>query len=130
MNLKLVECQKKYWEFVRLLRTDEKNQKGFFSVVVITPEEQEIYMTKNSHFYKICLFGDIPVGYVGIIKNSEITYCVHPDFAGRGIGTYMVDEFTKTIDVIDAYVKVENIASQKVFEKLGWTKQIYYKKNK
>jgi RimJ/RimL family protein N-acetyltransferase len=40
----------------------------------------------------------------------------------------MIENFSKPFSSVDAFVKVDNIASQKVFEKLGWEKQIYYKR--
>lgn len=129
MNLTLVECKREYWQFVRQLRTDPRNQGGFFTVAEITEEQQESYMEKNGHRYRVCLIDKHPVGYVGVIGDHEITYCVHPEYTGKGIGTFMVEEFSKDFDMIDAYVKEENIGSRKVFEKLGWTKQIYYKKH-
>ena len=131
MKLELVNCDSQYWEFVRECRTTPKNQEGFFSVANITEQEQQEYMTHNWSKYKICLVDEEPAGYVGLLKGHEITYCVHPDFHGLGIGTYMIQNFSKSFSTVDAYVKINNIASQKVFEKLGWEKQIYYKwKNK
>lgn len=130
MNLELVDCSQEYWEFVRLLRTNPENQEGFFTYAEITSEQQKSYMSINSKLYKICLADNLPAGYVGLINGNEITYCVDPKFQGKGIGTFMVKEFSNTFGSIGAYVKLENIASQKVFEKLGWEKQIYYKWNK
>lgn len=130
MNLELCECTSGYWEFVRDLRIDPINQKGFFTLAEITKEQQIEYMIKNQGRYKVCLLDSIPVGYIGLIGSSEITYCVLPNFSGMGIGTYMVEEFTKNMKSIEAYVKPKNIASQRVFEKLGWEKQIYFKKSK
>ncbi len=129
MNLSLVECKREYWQFVRELRTDLRNQEGFFTIAEITEDQQESYMENNSNRYKVCLLDEQPVGYVGVISDHEITYCVHPECKGKGIGTFMVKEFSESFPVIDAYVKEENVGSQKVFEKLGWTKQIYYKKS-
>jgi RimJ/RimL family protein N-acetyltransferase len=127
MNLKLVACDKQYWEFVRQLRTNPENQEGFFTYVDITPEQQEKFMSVNSHNYKICLVEGEPAGYVGLLKGHEITYCVSPNFKGKGVGTFMIQEYASRWAWVDALVKVDNIASQKVFEKLGWEKQIYYK---
>lgn len=124
--MELVNCTSEYWEFVRLLRTHPKNQEYFFSQVDITPTQQLEFMEKNCHRYKICVISNTPVGYIGIIKENEITYCVHPDYQGKGIGTFMVSEFIKTHDTLTAYVIPENIGSSKVFEKLGFKKQIYY----
>ncbi len=122
--MKLVNCDKKYWEFVRKLRTHPENQNSFQTQNEITPEQQEKFMNNNSDNYKICISENKPVGYVGLIKGNEITYCVDPKCKGQGIGTFMIREILK--DGIDAYVKIDNIASQKVFEKLGFEKQYYY----
>ena len=127
MELKLVQCTEEYWEFVRLLRMDPINQEGFFTKANITPEQQKEFMIHNWSKYKICLANNEPAGYVGLLYGHEITYCVHPNFHGKGIGSYMIEEFSKPFSSVDAFVKVENTASQKVFEKLGWEKQIYYK---
>jgi ribosomal protein S18 acetylase RimI-like enzyme len=128
MELKLVQCTEEYWEFVRLLRMDPINQEGFFTKANITPEQQKEFMIHNWSKYKICLTNNEPAGYVGLLYGHEITYCVHPNFHGKGIGSYMIEEFSKPFSSVDAFVKVDNTASQKVFEKLGWEKQIYYKR--
>lgn len=125
--MKLVDCEPKYWNFVKNLRTNEENQLGFFSFFNITDEEQKKFMSKNHQNYKICISDDdIPVGYVGIINNNEITYCVHPEYKNKGIGTFMVKSFSEEFNTISALVKPENISSQKVFEKLNWDKKILY----
>ena len=63
-------------------------------------------------------------------EGHEITYCVSPEYHGKGVGTFMIQKFSPRWAWVDAYVKVDNIASQKVFEKLGFEKQIYYKYKK
>ena len=128
MKLELFLCTEEYWEFVRLLRMNPINQEGFFTQANITSEQQKEFMSHNWSKYKICLVDNEPAGYIGLLHGHEITYCVHPDFHGKGIGTFMIKNFSKLFNNIDAFVKVDNIASQKVFEKLGWEKQIYYKK--
>jgi RimJ/RimL family protein N-acetyltransferase len=127
--MELVECTSEYWEFVRLLRTHPNNQQFFLTQIEITTEQQIEFMKSNSHRYKICLLDSLPVGYIGIIKENEITYCVHPEHQGKGIGTFMVSEFTKMYDTLTAFVLPKNIGSSKVFEKLGFQKQFYYIKN-
>jgi len=128
--MELIECTSEYWEFVRLLRTHPKNQEYFLTQANITPTQQIEFMEKNHHNYKICLMDGEPVGYIGIIKENEVTYCVHPDYQGKGIGTFMVSEFTKMYNTLIAYVLPENIGSNKVFKKLGFKQQIYYTWNK
>jgi RimJ/RimL family protein N-acetyltransferase len=128
--MELVSCTQEYWEFVRLLRIHPLNQKFFSTQVQIKSEDQIVFMEKNSYRYKICLLNNNPVGYIGLIKNNEITYCVHPDYQSKGIGTFMVSNFTKLHSELIAFVKPENIGSNKVFEKLGFKKQIFYTWNK
>jgi len=128
--MELVNCTSEYWEFIRVIRTHPNNQNYFLTQPNITPNQQIEYMSKNHHKYKICLLNNTPVGYIGIIKENEITYCVHPEYQGKGIGTFMVSEFIKIYDTLTAYVLPKNIGSSRVFEKLGFEKQIYYiKKN-
>ena len=124
--MELVDCLKDYWEFVRIIRTHPDNQKFFFTQVEITSEQQAEYMSKNSNRYKICLLDNKPVGYIGIIKENEITYCVSPEYQGKGIGTFMVSEFMKMYNHLIAYVVCDNIGSNRIFEKLGFEKQNFY----
>ena len=126
--MNLIKCNKKYWEFIRLIRTHSKNITGFFSNNNISKEEQIEYMKLNSKYFYICLISNVPVGWIKVDSNNEISYCVHPDFKGKGIGTFMISEVYSKYDILEAYVKVNNVASQKVFEKVGFTKYINYKK--
>jgi len=128
--MRLVNCDSDYWEFIRELRTNEQNSIWFYTQPEITTEEQKNYMNKNAHKYKICLLEDVPVGYIGLINENEITYCVKPNYKNMGIGTFMVQEFIKLYEDLVAYVLPENQSSCKVFEKLGFEKHIYYKYNK
>ena len=52
MELKLVKNEKKYYEFIRLMRVLPENQKGFLEKVDITEDQQEKYMQK----YKDCYY--------------------------------------------------------------------------
>jgi len=124
--MELVHCTPKYWEFVRFLRTHPDNQKYFLTQVEISTEQQIQFMNKNSDRYKICLLESVPVGYIGLIKENEITYCVHPEYQRKGIGTFMVNEFCKLHPTLTAYVLPENLGSSRVFEKLGFKKQFFY----
>ena len=126
MELKLVDCTRSYWDFVSILRMHPENQEGFFTYAYISPDDQIKYMETNWDKYKICLLDKEPVGYVGLLNGKEITYCVHPRYKGKGIGTFMLKEFIPKWHSVEALVKPENIASQKVFEKLGFEKRIYY----
>lgn len=58
--------------------------------------------------------------------SAQISYFLHPDFWGKGIGTHVIDEvseyiFLKTnIKQIKAYVHCKNIASYRCLEKAGY----------
>lgn len=127
--MELVNCTPEYWDFVRNLRNDERNQEGFFTHSSITEEQQEKFMKKNSGNYMVCLLDKTPVGYVGVLGGDEITYCTHPDYKKRGVGTFMVEEFSKKFPRMTAEVKPENLSSRRVFQKLGWKEKIIYIKN-
>ena len=127
--MKLVDCEPIYWNFIKDIRTNRENQFGFFSFFNITEEEQKEFMLKYQQNYKICISdNNIPLGYVGVINDNEITYCVHPEHKNKGVGTFMVKFFSENFRNVSAVVKPENTASQKVFEKLNWDKKILYTK--
>lgn len=122
MDLKLVECDKIYWEFVRNLRLDNRVIDGFINTEYITKEMQEKYMKKNSDFYRVSLFNNTPAGYVGVI-DDDIRVCTHPDFQGKGIGKYMINECMKIWPNAFAKVKIDNEASLKLFKSCGFNKK-------
>ena len=74
--------------------------------------------------------GNIPVGQVRIDKNSEdswlIDYSVDNNQRGKGYGFLMINALIRRYENLKflAIVKNENIASKRVFEKLGFAKEI------
>jgi RimJ/RimL family protein N-acetyltransferase len=128
--MKLVDCTEEHWEFVRKLRTDKNNSIWFYTQIEITPSQQKIFMENNSYKYKICLLDEKPVGYIGIMDNNEITYCVDNFYKNRGIGTFMVSKFIEKYDEVNAFVIPSNNSSIRVFEKLGFEKHIFFKYKK
>tara|TARA_R110001592_G_scaffold5649_4_gene31087 strand:+ start:9540 stop:9944 length:405 start_codon:yes stop_codon:yes gene_type:complete len=130
--MEIVKCSKKYWEFVRTLRNNEKVQEGFIETIEITPEMQEKYMNKYNECYRVVLAevhaGDslskVPVGFVGVIEN-DIRVCTHPNFQGRGYGKFMINECIKIWPNAFAKVKIKNKASLKLFESCGFNKKYY-----
>jgi ribosomal protein S18 acetylase RimI-like enzyme len=122
--MELVECTKEYWEFVRILRNDERVINGFIKSVYITEEMQVKYMKANSQYYRIALLNAKPSGYIGVI-NDDIRVCVHPDFQGNGVGKFMINKFMNEEPTAFAKVKIDNEASIKLFEACGFTKKFY-----
>lgn len=120
--MELVECTKKYWEFVRNLRNDERVKESFIETTHITEDMQESYMTLNYKHYRIALIDNAPVGYVGVI-NDEIRICVHPAFQKRGVGKFMIGECMKIWPNAIAKIKITNEASIKLFYSCGFSEK-------
>ena len=130
--MKLVNCDEKYWEFVRLIRIDQNNISGFVQNMHINKNNQKKYMKINSNNYRIALIDDNPVGYVGVI-NDDIRICTHPKYKGIGVGEFMLKKCIKIWKNSTAKVKKNNIISSNLFLKCGFNKYkedeefIYYK---
>ena len=125
MNLKLTPNKKDYWEFIRLLRADKRVQTGFIqNTSKISQEQQEKYMEKHNDNYYICLSDDNPCGFIGEI-DGDIRVCTHPDYQGKGVGSFMIKELTTLRPNIYAKVKMDNISSIRAFEKAGYEKKYY-----
>jgi len=119
MCMELVDCTKKYWEFVRNLRNDERVKGGFIKSTYITEDMQEAYMTVHYKYYKIALIDSAPVGYIGVI-NDDIRICVHPAFQKRGVGKFMIEEGMKIWPNAEGKVKLDNEASMNLFKSCGF----------
>lgn len=128
-KLRLVECEQQYWDFVRVLRMDERVLGGFIEKMEITSEQQIAYMTKHSDHFRIALLDNEPVGYFGVIED-DIRVCVHPDHQKKGIGKFLVNSCFKIWPNALAKIKITNQSSQKLFESCGYKKEYYlYRKN-
>lgn len=122
LKLSLVKNEEKYYEFIRVLRTHPSNISGFLEQVQISEEQQKKYMSKHSQDYWICLNGEIPVGFIGVVEN-DIRLAVEPSYKNKGVGTFMVGEISKIDKNATAKVLLDNTPSQKTFEKNNF--QIY-----
>jgi len=126
-SMELVKCIEKYWEFIRVLRNDERVQEGFIKSDHITQEMQLSYMKKYSQFYRVTLINNQPCGYIGVI-DGDIRICTHPNFQGKGVGKFMLKEILKIFPNAFGKVKIENEASKKLFTSVGFKEKfIIYK---
>jgi ribosomal protein S18 acetylase RimI-like enzyme len=124
LDLHLVDCKYEYWEFVRLLRNDPRVSDGFIETKYIFVSDQQKYMSKWADNYKIAILGGQPVGYIGVI-DDDIRVCTHPDFQGKGIGKFMINEIMHLFPNAKAKVKLHNESSIKLFESCGFKKKYY-----
>jgi GNAT superfamily N-acetyltransferase len=124
MDLELRKNNKKYWEFIRLLRSDKRVQSGFIEQSTVTRKEQETYMNRYNNNYYVCLCDDIPCGFIGEI-DGDIRLCTDPEYQGKGIGSFMIREITKIRPNIFAKIKLDNTSSLRAFEKAGYVKKYY-----
>ena len=123
-KITLDSCKEEYWEFVRVLRNDRRVLDGFLESTYITEKMQVKYMKNHSQYYRIALVGGKPAGYVGVIED-DIRICTHPDFQGKGIGKFMINECMNIWPSSFAKVKIDNKASIKLFEACGFKKKFY-----
>ena len=125
-EIKLVPCKKEYWNYIGQLRANPKVAHGFCEEATFEQESQARYMLQNSKYFHVALVDNTPAGYIGLIGSdrNEITYCVHPDFQGRGIGTFMVQELMQISPKIWAKVKLGNLSSTQIFIKLKFKETI------
>lgn len=122
--MELVECTEEYWEFVRILRNDNRVINGFIKSDYITKEMQKLYMSNYSSCYYIALVDGKPAGFVGVIED-DIRVCTHPDYQGMGVGKFMINRCIEKKPNAFAKVKLDNEASIKLFESCGFTKKFY-----
>ena len=115
----IVACSSEYWEFVRKLRMDGRVIDGFLQTNPITEEQQIKYMTDNSQHYRIALLDGRPAGYVGVIED-DIRVCTHPDYQGKGVGKFMIEEAMKIWPTAEGKVKIGNDASMNLFKSCGF----------
>ena len=91
---------------------------------------------ESSAYIYIAFFNDIPIGQIRVdeknMDSGEISYSIDKDYRGKGYGKMMVENlimlYTKNeshgIRKLTGKVKCDNIASQKVFENLGFEKSM------
>ena len=99
-------------------------RQGFIQQQLITQEQQQSYMSKLNDCYYVCLYDDQPCGYVGVI-NDDIRVATHPDFQGKGVASFMINEIMKIHTNALAKVKVDNHRSLKLFKSCGFTEKFF-----
>lgn len=121
-KLEFIENEFKYWEFIRCLRNDERVKSGFIQQEHIKSDSHLTFMHKYGINHYICLCDDNPAGYIGVI-DRDIRIATHPDFQGKGVGTFLVDQLMERHPDSFAKVKIANEASLGLFEKCGFKRK-------
>ena len=122
--MQLVKNNYLYWEFIRNLRNLDGVREGFIQQQAITKHQQQVYMSQYNDCFYICLYNGEPAGYIGII-DDDIRVATHPDYQGKGVGSFMVKEIKKKYPSSVAKVKVENKASLNLFTKCDFKIKYY-----
>ena len=122
--MELVQNKYQYWEFIRTLRNHPDVKGGFIQQEEIEKQQHENFMLRYGLFFYICLVDNQPAGYVGVIDN-DIRVATHPDFQGKGVGKFMINELMEMNPNAFAKVKIDNEASLNLFKSCGF-KQKYY----
>tara|TARA_R110000822_G_scaffold287043_1_gene408343 strand:- start:4260 stop:4643 length:384 start_codon:yes stop_codon:yes gene_type:complete len=122
--MELVKNSYLYWEFIRNLRNLDGVREGFIQQKIIEPSIHEEYMKQFSNCFYICLQNNKPAGFIGVI-GDDIRVATHPDFQGKGVGSFMVKEIRKMYPTALAKVKIENNESLTLFKKCGFKIKYY-----
>jgi ribosomal-protein-alanine N-acetyltransferase len=98
-----------------------------------TPWSRNSYLRELSDnqfaYYYVCLQGEQVVGYMGmwiIIDEAHVTtIAVHPDFRGRQLGRYLLEELMLRAVVLGAdkitlEVRPSNEPAQKLYRRVGF----------
>lgn len=119
INLERVNNNEDYWEYIRLLRNNDKVSHGFIQKGNITQEQQKNYMSVHGYNYFIIKYENNLVGFIGDVEN-DMRICIHPDYQNNGYGTQAIIEFNKIYPNSYAKIKVDNEQSRRAFEKAGY----------
>jgi hypothetical protein len=120
----LVPLAPKFYEFVRDLRNNSEINDNFITQDYITMESHNNYMNENAKSYFVCLRNGNPVGFIGVVAN-DIRIAVLPTQTRNGAGTFMLENISEIFPNATAKIKIENEASLKLFESVGFKKRFF-----
>lgn len=119
-------------EYLFKWANDEDVRRNAFNSVPIPWEQHKEWFFKKISDINTKIFilelENTPVGQVRFEKESDywkIDYSIKKEFRGKGFGTILLEKSIPEINgTLKACVKIENVGSIKVFEKLGFRKEI------
>ena len=122
--MELVKNGPKFWEFIRNLRNMEGVKEGFVQQENIDKIQHAEYMLQYNNHYWVCIVDRKAAGYVGVI-DDDIRVATHPDYQGKGVGSFMINQVMKMCPTAYAKVKLDNTPSIRLFERCGFKKKYY-----
>jgi RimJ/RimL family protein N-acetyltransferase len=123
-EIKVVDNNPLYWEFIRELRNNLKTKEGFVEQHHIDQKTHTNFMAKNGDNYMIGLYNNDPAGFVGSV-NGDIRVATHPDYIRSGLATQMLNAVMEKLPNSYAKIKIQNEASIRLFERCGFKKKYY-----
>lgn len=119
-------------EYLFKWANDEDVRQNAFNSAPIPWEQHKEWFSKKISDINTKIFilelENTPVGQVRFEKESDywkIDYSIKKEFRGKGFGKIILEKSIPEINgTLKAWVKIENVGSIKVFEKLGFRKEI------
>lgn len=119
MTMRLVAYEPTYLMTVYNIRTDPANADGFFDKRPIDLHTHMSFMATHGKDYRICLYDDTPVGFIGCV-NDDIRIGVDPACKNLGVGTFMLTSTRILWPTAKAKILRHNYPSLMLFQKCGW----------
>lgn len=108
-------------ELLLAWRNDPAVREASFSTAVVELEGHKAWLASKFGSIRIAEVDGVPVGQVRV-DGDTVSYSVAAEYRGKGYGTQIIRSVMR--QPLVAMVKHGNVASQHVFERLGWMKRI------
>ena len=123
--MELIQCSNlpgEHWYSILHIRNE--NRKGFGDSSLISVATHHKYMVDNFQNYLLCIEEGKIIGFIGHV-NNDIRLATRKSHQNKGAGKFMVEGFMKKFPNSFAKVKINNKASEKLFESCGFKKKYY-----
>ena len=123
--MELIQCSNlpgEHWYSILHIRNE--NRKGFGDSSLISVATHHKYMVDNFQNYLLCIEEGKIIGFIGHV-NNDIRLATRKSHQNKGVGKFMVEGFMKKFPNSFAKVKINNKASEKLFESCGFIKKYY-----
>ena len=134
MNVILKSVDKKDWDFIYDLRTNENYKNNFYTQQSFSKDEHYSYLSKqeqsSNFFHWMIVAEDQNIGYIRILDN-DISIMIDKKYQNIGIGSQalaLVEKEAKKFGIrkLVGRVMTHNESSKKIFEKNGYNLIMYW----